>query len=192
MGKRGNRSRNRNKSGKQSPGRTDGRELLPKRPSSRRAKRKRPFDPEKHFMPAAVPEREYDACAVSGEKIEDIYSAIAEPHSGKPARFDRVVERLRQAEQIGDDEQLVYLGRGAFGVVTIEPNDQGRKELMVHKRIQYEDSHERYAWRRELSPGISRDYVPQPEPITELYSREEIQQFPRFDASTAAHLSRGN
>ena len=143
-------------------------------------------------MPAPVPEREYEACPVSGEKIEDIYSAIAEPHSGKPARFDRVVERLRAAEEIGEDEQLVYLGRGAFGVVTLEPDNDGRTQLVVHKRFQYEDHHERYQWRRELSPGISRDYVPHPEPISELYSREEIQQFPRFDASTAAHLSRGN
>ncbi len=138
-------------------------------------------------MPAPVPEREYESCPLSGEEIDDIVTAIAEPYSGRPARFDRVIEKIRASEEIGEEERLAYLGKGAFGIVSIQKGENGRPELFVRKRIQYEDSHEKYSWRRELAPGISRDYIPHPEPLSELYSREELEQFPRFDAAGASY-----
>jgi len=138
-------------------------------------------------MPAPVPEREYEACPVSGEEIDDVVTALAEPYSGRPARFDRVIEKLKAAEDIGEEERLAYLGKGAFGIVTIQTGENGRPELFVRKRIQYEDSHEKYSWRKELAPGISRDYIPHPEPLSDLYSREELEQFPRFDATGASY-----
>lgn len=195
MGKRGNRSRNRNRgnSPRGNAPRDRGQDLLPKQPGKRKKKKRRgPLDPEKHFLPAPLPERTYDACALSGEEIEDIVTAIAEPRSGKPARFDRVIEKLREQEEVGEEERIAYLGRGAFGIVRIQPGEDGRPELVVRKRIQYEDTHEVYRWRKELAPGISRDYVPQPEPLSDLYSRDELAAFPRFDAAGSAYVSRGN
>lgn len=196
MGKRNNRSRGRNRSGNRNKG-EDQRQILFGReaPSTagRPPRRKRgPLDPDIHFLPDPLPEREYDACPLSGEKIDDIVNAIAEPYSGKPARFDRVLESIREKETVGEDERLVYLGRGAFGIISIRRGESGRPELFVRKRIQYEDSHEKYAWRRELAPGISRDYVPSPQPLSELYTREELSAFPRFDASGSAYVSRSN
>ncbi|MFW5695546.1 MAG: hypothetical protein ACOCYB_10285 [Alkalispirochaeta sp.] len=191
MGKRSSRSRGRNRSGNRNRGQNQSQNQKQNQPRSggspRARTRREPFDPEKHFMPAPVPEREYDVCPVSGEEIDDIVTALAEPYSGRPARFDRVIEKIRASEEIGEDERLAYLGKGAFGIVSIQTGENGRPELTVRKRIQYEDSHEKYSWRRELAPGISRDYVPQPEPLSDLYSREELEQFPRFDATGASY-----
>lgn len=190
MGKRNNRSRGRNRSGNRSPSANQSQEQT--RGSRRRRKKQIPFDPEKHYLPEAAPEREYEPCPLSGEEIENIYTAIADPHSGRPARFDKVVEQILATEEIGEDERLAYIGRGAFGIVSMQKGETGRQELVVRKRIQFEDSHETYQWRRELAPGISRDYRPEPKPLSDLYSPEEISQFPRFDGSGSVYVSRSN
>ena len=141
------------------------------------------LDPVKHPLPAARPKRDYGNCAVSGKPIDDILCALAHPDSGKPATFESVLTELAAQLTVKHDERFAYVGRGAFGIVAIEHVD-GRNRLVVREKVQYEDYHETYAWRRELAPGISRDYTPEPEPITELYTQEEIRRFPRFRAVT--------
>lgn len=125
------------------------------------------FDPEKHFMPPPVPKREYEPDPLTGEPVSDILSAVADPESGKPANFDSIIRRLEEQETLGENERIVYVGRGAFGVLV---DDKGRKpRFFIRKRIQIEDEFQKYEWRRELSPGISRDYSPQPQPLSELH-----------------------
>ncbi len=179
MGKRGNRSRNR---GKQNQG----------KPRQARKKKRAPFDPEKHFLPDSPPERDYDPCEISGEDIEDIVTAIAHPRTGKPVRFESVINSLLEQEQeeLAQDERLAYIGKGAFGIVKVEKKPGGRTELVVRKYFYYEDTHEKHTWRRELAPGISRDYIPDPQPLADLYSSEEISRFPRFDAAGSSVFSR--
>lgn len=192
MGKRGNRSRNR-KSGKRDQRNDQNRN---NRQNSQRSgetrKRSIPFDPEKHFLPDPIPEREYDPCAVSGEEIDDIFTAIADPQSGKPARFDKVIEKLSAMETLKDDERIAYIGRGCFGVIAMEKDGNNRPHLVVRKRIEYEMGNDGPDWRKELSPGISRDYRPKPEPLSDLYSSDEIRAFPRFDSPISGGTSRGN
>lgn len=193
MGKRGNRSRNRgqrNQGGQRNQA-GPGKQNRGKQP---RKKRQIPFDPEKHFMPPTPPEREYDPCEISGEAIEDIVTAIAHPRTGKPVRFESVIKMLleQENETVGEDERMAYLGRGTFGIVKFEkPDGRGRPELVVRKYFYYEDTHEKYGWRRELAPGISRDYVPNPQPLADLYTAEEISEFPRFEAASSSVISRG-
>lgn len=162
-----------------------------KRGRRRGQKQQRTFDPQKHKLPDPVPEREYEADPITGDPVEDIYSAIAEPNSGKPANLESVIKRLEQQESLKEDERVCYLGKGCFGVVA-EEREKGKKQLVVRKRIQYEDTHEDYQWRKELSPGISRDYKPEPEPLSNLYSPEEIASFPKFDRSSQVYMSRVN
>lgn len=122
-------------------------------------------------MPPPVPKREYEPCPISGDPINNIYTAIADPVSGRPANFDSVLGRLAESEELAENETIVYLGRGSFGVLV---DDTAKKpRYYVRKRIQFEDEHEKYPWRRELSPGISRDYVPSPQPLSELYDEAE-------------------
>ncbi len=188
MGKRGNRSRNR-RSGKRGNN-TNGNnnERAPQNSGKRR--KSIPFDPEKHFLPDPIPERTYDLCPVSGEEIDDIFTAIADPQTGRPAKFDSVLEKIAATETLKDDERIAYIGRGAFGIVAMEKGDNNRPHLVVRKRIEYEPSSDAQGWRKELSPGISRDYKPQPQPLSELYSHEEIRAFPRFESPVAGSVPR--
>lgn len=188
MGKRGNRSRNRGRPGNQG---NQGNREKARQP---RKKKPTPFDPEKHYLPEAPPERDYDPCDLSGEEIDDITTAIAHPHTGKPVRFESVIKTLldQEQEELQEDERLAYLGKGTFGIIKIEKKKGGgRPELTVRKYFHYEDTHERHAWRRELAPGISRDYIPDPQPLADLYSAEEIAAFPRFDSAGSSVVSRG-
>jgi hypothetical protein len=108
---------------------------------------------------------------MNGEPISNILTAIADPETGRPANFDSVVQRLTEAEELQPNETVCYLGRGSFGILV---DQKGKKpRYFVRKRIQFEDEHEKYTWRRELSPGISRDYVPTPQPLNELYDEAE-------------------
>ena len=185
MGKRGNRSRNR---GQRNTGDS------PRQPRQPRKKKPGPFDPEKHYLPDAPPEREYGPCELSGEEIDDIVTAIAHPHTGKPVRFDSVLRTLlaQEQEELQEGERLAYIGKGTFGIVSIEKNNSGRPELTVRKYFHYEDTHDKQKWRRELAPGISRDYVPDPQPLSDLYTAQEISSFPRFDSASSAVVSRGS
>jgi hypothetical protein len=131
----------------------------------------RVFDPDKHFMPPPVPDRDYEPCPVSGEPINDILTAIADPETGKPSDFDSVISRLSEQEELAENEHICYLGKGSFGIVVDQKGQKPR--YVIRKRIQYEDEFEKYSWRRELSPGISRDYRPEPQPLSELYDEAE-------------------
>lgn len=141
-------------------------------------------------MPDPIPQRDYEPCPISGTPIQSIYQAIADPRTGKPADFDSVLQRLTNSEPLGEGERIAYVGNGTFAVIKTERVD-GRPQLVMRKRIQYEDS-QKYSWRRELAPGISRDYQPQPTPINELYKPEELAKFPRFESSGAQYIARSN
>ena len=133
-------------------------------------------------MPPPPPKRDYEPCPLSGEPIDNIYMAITDPDSGKPARFDKVVENLQKRETIQSGQRLVYIGAGNFGILENTTKD-GKQHIEVTKKIPYEDPYDKKQWRKELSPGISRDYVPNPEPLGDLYSREDLKSFPRLGAS---------
>jgi len=183
MGRRGNRAKKRAQ---------EAEALTGTRPAKKKKKRRIAFDPEIHVLPDPVPEREHEPCPISGEPIEDILTAITHPASGKPARFDAVITSLAEREQLEEDERIAYIGKGVFGIIKMQRDSGGHQELVVRKRIPYEDGHDKQTWRRELAPGISRDYPPEPRPLSELYSSEELSAFPRFDAGGSMHLSRGN
>lgn len=142
-------------------------------------------------MPDPLPQRDYEPCPISGQPIQNIFQAIADPRTGRPADFDVVLQRLTNAEPLGEGERIAYIGKGTFAVIKTE-RVEGRNQLVVRKRIQYEDSHDRHNWRRELAPGISRDYTPQPTPLSELYKPEEVARFPRFDSGGAQYNARSN
>ena len=183
MGKRRNRSKKKER---------EAEALTGTKPNRRKKTRRIPFDPEIHLLPDPVPEREHAPCPISGEPIDDILTAINHPASNKPARFDAVITGIAAQEQLGPDERVAYIGKGMFGIIKMAKNSDGRPELVVRKRIPYEDGYEKQQWRRELAPGISRDYAPDPRPLSELYSQEELSEFPRFEAGGSMHIARGN
>jgi hypothetical protein len=122
-------------------------------------------------MPKPVPKRDYEPCPISGEPIKNILTAIMHPQTGRPANFDSVLQQLEQHEQLEENERICYLGKGEFGIVQENPN--GKPRFTIRKRISYEEESNRCEWRKELSPGISRDYDPHPERLSELYKEAE-------------------
>ena len=156
-----------------------GRRSQNRRRSKQKRNRDRQDNPAKYYMPEPPPKREYPPCPISGETIDDPYSAVEDPETGQPARLDSVVKKLTESEELGPNERIAYIGRGAFGVVE-ERKENGKKQVVIKRRIEYETGRNVQDWRKELSPGISRDYVPEPEPLTELYSEEEQHKFPKF------------
>lgn len=122
-------------------------------------------------MPQPIPEREYEPCPLSGEPISNILTAIVHPETGRPANFDSVLGMLQRQEDLGENERMIYIGRGEFAVLAEDPKAKPR--FSVRKRIQYEDETQRCEWRKELSPGISRDYTPSPQRLHELYEEAE-------------------
>ncbi len=144
------------------------------------------------YMPPEPEPREYESCPLSGEPIDNIYVAIADPDSGKPSRFDKVIEHLSKREELAANQRVAYIGAGNFGIIEEQVKDR-RKTYELVKKIPYEDTHQKNVWRRELSPGISRDYVPSPEPLDNLYTTEEIMSFPKLGAaSTGSYMPRTN
>lgn len=137
---------------------------------------------EEKFPPIPKPpKRDYDPCPISGNAIDNIFTAIDHRETGKPATFDGVLELIRNAENLPETDQLLYVGSGAFGVYQ-EVQENGLKKMVQVRKIVYEESHHKPDWRRELSPGISRDYIPAPRPLSELYTPEEERQFPKLGA----------
>ncbi len=171
---------------------------MARRGQSRSRRRNRPPKPrlkgipqsERVKVPPAPPKRTYE-CPLTRKPISNILTAIAHPDSQQPVEFDAVLEQLRQTEDIGPNERIVYLGEGYFAVVE-EKKEKGKYRLNVTRKIPYEDNRAKLEWRQELSPGISRDYKPEPEHLSELYTDEETREFPRFDIPSGAYLTRSN
>lgn len=173
---------------------------MARRGQSRRGRRGRQQQPkprlkgipqsERVKMPDPPPKRQY-TCALTKKPITNVLTAIAHPDSQEPVEFDAVVQRLAEQEDLGDNQRIAYIGEGSFGVVE-ERRERGKYSLVITKKIPYEDSRAKNKWRQELSPGISRDYVPQPPRLTDLYSEEEMRSFPRFEVPAGAYLTRSN
>jgi hypothetical protein len=141
--------------------------------------------PARTFMPPKAPVRDFEPDPISGEEIKNPLTAIAHPQTGKPMNIETVLKLLNDSEEVQEGKELAYIGAGAFGIIEYQKE---HPKFQVLKKIPYEDTHQTNLWRKELSPGISRDYTPKPEPLDRLYSQEEIQNFPKLGASAAVYL----
>lgn len=142
---------------------------------------------EKYPTPPQPPKRDYAPDPVTGKAIDNIYTAMTHRDSEQPVAFDTVIEQLRNAENLSERQQLIYVGSGQFGIYD-EVEEGGKKRLVLQRKVTYEDSHHKPDWRRELAPGISRDYKPTPEPLDRLYSVEEQSAFPKIGAQSGAYM----
>jgi hypothetical protein len=103
------------------------------------------FEPK----PAPQPTRPAPDCPICGKPITDLFSAVSYKENNEPAHFECILKWLSDAEKIAEDEKLVYLGGGTFGVVAAN-FVQGQK-LTVKRMIQYENKEKKPDWRKELS-----------------------------------------
>jgi hypothetical protein len=94
-------------------------------------------------------QRVVPVCPVCGEPVQELSSALTHRQSGGPAHFDCIVKELREANPLGPQERLCYLGGGVFGVLTwkIEGNPAS---FVIKRRIPYEDPHAPQEWKQQL------------------------------------------
>lgn len=98
---------------------------------------------------ASAPARTPPSCPVCGEPVRELASALTHRQSGHPAHFDCILKELREANPLGPQEKICYLGGGVFGVLTwrVEGNPAS---FVIKRRIPYEDPRVRQAWKHEL------------------------------------------
>ncbi len=91
-------------------------------------------------------------CPICDKPIYDMSNAVAEPSGGLPSHFDCILDRVSAAETLAQNEKIVYLGGGTFGVV--EFKDKNENSFVVKRRIQWEKEGEKKEWRKSMSSGI--------------------------------------
>lgn len=94
-------------------------------------------------------------CPICGKKIEDIESAVSDRQSMMPAHFDCVIKNLSDAEHIGKDENIVYIGQGKFAVMRYE-NKNDPKTFHIVRKIEWEARSSDIPWRQEISTLFSQ------------------------------------
>lgn len=93
-------------------------------------------------------------CPLCGKPVYDLSTALAASREApEPAHFDCVLDRVTASETLAAGEKLVYLGSGAFGVVSFK--DKGESSFTVLRRIQWEKEGEKKDWRKTLSSRIT-------------------------------------
>jgi hypothetical protein len=93
-------------------------------------------------------------CPICGKPVYDLSTALAASReAAEPAHFDCVIDRVAASETLAAGEKLVYLGSGAFGVVTLK--DKSENSFTVLRRIQWEKEGEKKDWRKGLSTRIT-------------------------------------
>lgn len=85
-------------------------------------------------------------CSICNKPIRDVSAAITDQESEKAAHFDCILKKLSETEGLDNQEKIIYLGSGDFGVVKIINN----KKFEIIKKIQYENSEERIDWRKDM------------------------------------------
>ncbi len=94
-------------------------------------------------------------CPRCGNPIEDLSAAIADKESGQPIHFNCVIEFLQKAEELKENEEIIYIGNGNFAVVYFE-NPKFRKKFKIMRLIEWEDKNKTYPWKSEIADLASR------------------------------------
>ena len=94
-------------------------------------------------------------CAVCGELISDIFSAISDKSTGKPVHFECVIKKIEGEENLQENEKIAYIGQGRFGILSYE-NIRDQKNFKIKKVIEVEDREKVSEWRTEISEIYSK------------------------------------
>ncbi len=95
-------------------------------------------------------------CEICGQPITDIASAISNKGDGKPVHFDCVLKKITEAEKLGANEKIAYIGQGRFAVIYSE-NPHDAKHFSIRRTIEWEGrDQERSEWRNEMASLYSQ------------------------------------
>lgn len=102
-----------------------------------------------------LPKLPTPVCAKCGEPIQDITSALCDKESGSPVHFDCVLQFLQGAENLAENEKIVYIGQGRFAVMVFE-NPADTRKFTIVRTIEWERREDRAEWRTDISGRFSQ------------------------------------
>lgn len=127
------------------------------------------------------------------QDIPNVYTDIFDDRNQSVVSFDEAIEQVKRMESLAEDETIIYGGAGNFVVIGIEESDPAEEEdddrrggrdrdtrlvkQIVRRKIEFEQKNKEPNWRAELRYGLSAPYEPNPDPMTSLYTNEEIANF---------------
>lgn len=91
-------------------------------------------------------------CEICSKPIGDITTAIAKPGSNLPIHFECALNIVSKELKPGDDEKIIYLGKGSFAAVRLEA--YRREKLIVRRQVNWENVEKRGDWRIKLRSDI--------------------------------------
>lgn len=121
------------------------------KPKNRDRRGRRRGGPRRSDSPRR-PERPQPPCAVCGEPIKDITSALARPSDGEAVHFDCALRVVSEELKPGEGEKVIYLGNGSFAVV--DEKDYLQRKLKIERRVDWENLEEKSSWRLELRTDV--------------------------------------
>lgn len=97
---------------------------------------------EKNYLKKRMKEDvERTSCPICNEPIYIIEEAIRHSITGELAHFECVVNEIRKnnISEMEEEDKIVYLGSGTFGIIQERQNGKNSSRLFVRKRINYEN-----------------------------------------------------
>lgn len=91
--------------------------------------------------------------------------------------FEEALLLIRKREEISEEDNLVYIGKGTFAVIEYVQVEK-KQRMLIKKSIVFEKYVEDIQWRDSMRYGLSFPYTPNPQSLSELYTDEEIANFP--------------
>jgi hypothetical protein len=104
-------------------------------------------------------------CFICGKTIDEPLMAIGAKEGGEATHFDCVLSQLASREQLADNEKIIYLGGGSFGVVvftntnldTINKSEERETKAQLSFEIKRKIDYERLSnllvniWRKDYA-----------------------------------------
>ncbi|OJF76046.1 MAG: hypothetical protein BKP49_09550 [Treponema sp. CETP13] len=94
-------------------------------------------------------------CPMCHEPILEIATCLADPKTGKPVHFDCVLKKITKEQNLLENEKIIYLGKGRFGVVVFE-NPKDLKHFQIIREVEWETKDTKADWRNEIASIYSQ------------------------------------
>ncbi len=77
-------------------------------------------------------------CPVCNKNIENLEISINHKEFNSLAHFDCVIKEISKDEELAENEEIHYLGKGSFGILNFRNYSSNHTRFIIRKRIQYE------------------------------------------------------
>lgn len=106
------------------------------------------FERNREEQKPKLPDLPAMTCGICGKQIFDLSSALTDRGGGDPVHFDCALAKASVGEEIGPDEKVAYIGRGAFAVIQFK--DKTQTTFTIKRRIEWERDGDKLEWRKVM------------------------------------------